>query len=90
MILAVVLANAVIGFIQEGRAEAAMAAIRQMLAPRSAVLQDGVRTTIDEHVVRSLDADDRDAAALAGLGLLERKPDQIVRRASLHHCKIII
>lgn len=41
VILAVVLANAVIGFIQEGKAEAAMAAIRQMLAPRAAVLRDG-------------------------------------------------
>lgn len=33
VILAVVLANAVIGFIQEGKAESAMAAIRGMLAP---------------------------------------------------------
>ena len=41
VILAVVLANAVIGFIQEGKAEAAMAAIRGMLAPRAAVLRDG-------------------------------------------------
>ena len=47
VILAVVMANAIIGFIQEGRAEGAMAAIRQMLAPRSAVLRGGVRTTID-------------------------------------------
>ncbi|WP_181704084.1 cation-transporting P-type ATPase [Chthonobacter albigriseus] len=39
VILAVVLANAVIGFIQEGKAEAAMAAIRSMLAPRAAVLR---------------------------------------------------
>jgi calcium-translocating P-type ATPase len=47
VILAVVLANAVIGFIQEGKAEAAMAAIRQMLAPRAAVLRDGRRLTVD-------------------------------------------
>ncbi len=47
VILAVVLANAVIGFIQEGKAEAAMAAIRQMLAPRAAVLRDGQRLTVD-------------------------------------------
>lgn len=47
VILAVVVANAVIGFLQEGRAENAMAAIRGMLAPRSAVLRDGVRVTID-------------------------------------------
>ena len=47
VILAVVLANAVIGFIQEGKAEAAMAAIRNMLAPRAAVLRDGHRVTVD-------------------------------------------
>jgi len=47
VILAVVLANAVIGFIQEGKAEAAMAAIRQMLAPRAAALRDGLRVTVD-------------------------------------------
>ncbi|MCA0250466.1 MAG: HAD-IC family P-type ATPase, partial [Proteobacteria bacterium] len=47
VILAVVCANAVIGFIQEGKAEAAMAAIRQMLAPRAAVLRDGQRLTVD-------------------------------------------
>ncbi|ULB11918.1 HAD-IC family P-type ATPase [Cereibacter azotoformans] len=47
VILAVVLANAVIGFIQEGRAEAAMAAIRGMLAPHATVLRDGVRQTVD-------------------------------------------
>jgi calcium-translocating P-type ATPase len=47
VILAVVLANAVIGFVQEGKAEAAMAAIREMLAPRAAVLRDGARTTVD-------------------------------------------
>ncbi|WP_439546089.1 HAD-IC family P-type ATPase [Sandarakinorhabdus sp.] len=47
VILAVVVANAIIGFIQEGKAEAAMAAIRSMLAPRAAVLRDGLRTSID-------------------------------------------
>jgi calcium-translocating P-type ATPase len=47
VILAVVIANAVIGFIQEGRAEAAMSAIRDMLAPRAAVLRDGRRQTVD-------------------------------------------
>ena len=47
VILAVVLANAIIGYLQEGKAEAAMAAIRGMLAPRAAVLRDGVRVTCD-------------------------------------------
>ena len=46
VILAVVLANAVIGFLQEGKAETAMAAIRQMLAPRAAVLRDGRWTVL--------------------------------------------
>ncbi len=47
VIVAVVVANALIGFIQEGRAEQAMAAIRGMLAPRSAVLRDGKRISLD-------------------------------------------
>ena len=47
VILAVVVANAVIGFIQEGKAEAAMKAIRNMLAPHAAVLRDNRRVTVD-------------------------------------------
>ncbi len=47
VILAVVLVNALIGFIQEGKAEAAMAAIRRMLAPRAAVLREGRRVSVD-------------------------------------------
>jgi magnesium-transporting ATPase (P-type) len=46
VILAVVLVNAVIGFVQEGRAEEALAAIRSMLAPRAAVLRDGRRQSV--------------------------------------------
>ena len=47
VILAVVVLNAIIGFVQEGRAEAAMEAIRDMLAPRANVLRDGRRESID-------------------------------------------
>ncbi len=47
VIVAVVLGNAVVGFLQEGRAEEAMDAIRGMLAPHAAVLRDGRRTSID-------------------------------------------
>lgn len=47
VILAVVVVNALIGFVQEGKAETAMEAIRQMLAPRAAVTRDGQRQTID-------------------------------------------
>lgn len=46
VILAVVLANAIIGFIQEGKAEKAMDAIRQMLAPHASVLRSGKRHSI--------------------------------------------
>lgn len=47
VILAVVIANAIIGFVQEGKAEKAMEAIRRMPAPRAAVLRGGERQTVD-------------------------------------------
>ncbi len=47
VILAVVIANAVIGFIQEGKAEKAMAAIRKMLALKASVVRAGQRRSID-------------------------------------------
>ncbi len=50
-ILAVVLANAAIGYIQEGKAEKAMAAIRQMLALRASVLRDGQRRSVEGHLL---------------------------------------
>lgn len=46
VILAVVIVNAIIGFVQEGRAEQAMAAIRGMLAPHCAVLRNGRRVSV--------------------------------------------
>lgn len=46
VILAVVIVNAVIGFLQEGKAEKAMEAIRTMLAPRAYVLRDSRRLSI--------------------------------------------
>lgn len=47
VILAVVLANAIIGFLQEGKAEKAMDAIRHMLAPRANVIRNGERIGIE-------------------------------------------
>lgn len=47
VIVAVVVINALIGFIQEGKAEKAMRAIQGMLAPRAAVLRGGERQTVD-------------------------------------------
>lgn len=46
VILAVVIANAAIGFLQEGKAEKAMEAIRQMLALTASVLRDAVRRSV--------------------------------------------
>jgi len=46
VILAVVLFNAVIGFVQEGRAERAMDAIRRMIDPRASVVRHGRRMTV--------------------------------------------
>ena len=46
VILAVVFINAVIGFVQEGKAENALRAIRQMLSANAMVLRDGRQITI--------------------------------------------
>ncbi len=43
VIVAVVLVNAVVGFVQEGKAESALEAMRSMIAPQATVLRDGVR-----------------------------------------------
>ena len=46
VILAVVVVNAAIGFVQEGKAEQALKAIRDMLAPKATVLRAGRRRTV--------------------------------------------
>jgi magnesium-transporting ATPase (P-type) len=47
VILAVVVLNAVIGFVQEGKAEKALAAIRHLLAPHAVVLRGGHARDVD-------------------------------------------
>ncbi len=47
VLLAAVLVNAVVGFVQEGKAESALEAIRAMLSPRALVLRVGQRAEID-------------------------------------------
>ncbi|MEY6432223.1 cation-transporting P-type ATPase [Thioalkalicoccus limnaeus] len=47
VIFGVVVINAAIGFIQEGKAEDALRAIRKMLSPRTLVIRGGTRTEID-------------------------------------------
>jgi len=46
VIVAVVLVNAIVGFVQEGRAEQALDAIRGMISPRATVIRDGVRESV--------------------------------------------
>lgn len=46
VIVAVVIANAVVGFLQEGRAEDALDAIRKMITPAASVIRDGRRLTV--------------------------------------------
>jgi calcium-translocating P-type ATPase len=46
VIFAVVLVNAVVGFLQEGKAEKALAAMRRMLSPRASVLRGGARASV--------------------------------------------
>ncbi|MFP4251149.1 MAG: cation-transporting P-type ATPase [Guyparkeria sp.] len=46
VILGVVVVNAVIGFVQEGKAEQALEAIRHMLSPRASVTRDRKRRTL--------------------------------------------
>jgi magnesium-transporting ATPase (P-type) len=49
VIFTVVLVNTLIGFIQEGKAEKALEAVRSMLASRANVLRAGERHNIDAH-----------------------------------------
>src|SRR3546814_6088930 len=41
VIVAVVIVNAIIGYIQEGKAEQALEAIQQMIAPKASVIREG-------------------------------------------------
>ncbi|NLO79111.1 MAG: cation-transporting P-type ATPase [Xanthomonadaceae bacterium] len=47
VLLGAVIVNVIIGFIQEGKAEAALEAIRRMLSPHATVIRDGRRQEID-------------------------------------------
>ena len=83
VILAVVLVNAVIGFIQEGKAEKALDAIRTMLAPKASVVRDGHRKAIaGEEVVPGdivlLEAGDRVPADLRLIDANGLKIDEAV------------
>ena len=51
VILAIVILNAVLGVIQERRAEEALAALRKLAAPEALVLRDGHRIPLPAHVL---------------------------------------
>jgi magnesium-transporting ATPase (P-type) len=83
VILGVVLVNATIGFVQEGRAEQALAAIKSMIDPRSSVVRDGRRMTISaDEVVRGdivlVEAGDRVPADLRLIRARSLKVDEAI------------
>lgn len=51
VILLVVIINAVIGFVQEGRAEKALEGIREMLSANASVKRDGSWTTVEAEIL---------------------------------------
>jgi len=48
-IMAIVLLNAILGVVQESRAEEALAALKRMAAPEAQALRDGKRVTVPAH-----------------------------------------
>lgn len=51
VIVLVIVVNAIIGYIQEGKAEKALEAIQDMVAPRASVLREGKRITLDAYSI---------------------------------------
>ncbi len=81
VLLMAVVINAIIGFIQEGKAESALDAIRAMLSPHAVVLRDGQRREIDaaelvpgDHVL--LASGDRVPADLRLVAVKELRVDE--------------
>ena len=83
VILGVVAVNALVGFIQEGRAEHALSAIKAMINPHASVMRDGHRVAIDaEKLVPGdivlIEAGDRVSADLRLLRARNLKIDEAV------------
>lgn len=83
VILGVVVINAVIGFLQEGKAEKALDAIRRMLSPQASVLRDGRRQSIAAEALVPGDIVDLESGdkVPADLRLLETKNLQLQEAA---------
>ena len=84
-IIAIVILNAVLGFVQESRAEASLAALRRMSSPMCRVIRDGHLISIDTHeLVRGdivvVEAGDR---VPADARLLSATPNFATEEASL-------
>jgi hypothetical protein len=73
-ILSVVLLNAVMGYVQESRAEQAVAALRQMSAAQAHVIRDGERRTARTRC-RPCGPRRNGAATTAGWGTCDHRPD---------------
>ena len=83
VILGVVVINAAIGFIQEGRAERALDAITGMIGPKASVIREGHRVTIPaDRVIPGdivlIEAGDRVAADLRLLRTRDLKIDEAI------------
>ncbi len=83
VIFGVVLVNAAIGFVQEGKAERAMAAVRGILSPRAIVSRGGARLDVDAAVlvpgdVVHLQSGDRVPADLRLFRVRELRVDESV------------
>ena len=74
VITVIVLLNAVIGVVQERRAEQAMAALRAMSAPTAVVIRDGVEQQVD-----AAELVPGDLVVLAGRGHRPRRPPADLR-----------
>ena len=78
VIVVVLVANAIVGAVQEGRAERSMAALRRLAAPRARVVRDGEEQTVparevvpgDLLVLSAGDAIPADARVVEGAALL--------------------
>jgi magnesium-transporting ATPase (P-type) len=77
VILGVVVINAYIGFLQEGKAERALDAIRGMLSPHALALRDGRRHEID---AAELASGDRAPADLRLIEVKSLKIEEAARR----------
>ena len=83
ILVGAVFVNAVIGFVQEGRAEAALAAIQEMLSQRATVIRGGQRREIDASGlvpgdIVALASGDRVPADLRLLGSRELRIEEAV------------